>query len=345
MAEERYSERTNPNISPFPDEKLWENQLRPTKLSEFIGQEKLKANFSVFLQAAKERNDALDHTLISGPPGLGKTTLAAIMANELGVEFRSTSGPALERPADLVGILTSLSPRAILFIDEIHRLNPVVEEYLYPALEDLKIDIVIDKGPGARSVTLNLTPFTLVGATTRAGLLTAPLRARFGMTARLDYYPTKDLELIAIRSAKILNIEIEHSASIEIAKRSRGTPRIVNRLLRRLRDFAQVEGTGKITFEIAIRSLQRLEIDHYGLDEMDKKILLAIIQKFNGGPTGINTIAVAVGEDPDTIEEVYEPYLIQEGFIARTPRGRVATQRAYEHLGILKRSGEQESLI
>ncbi|MCX7836208.1 MAG: Holliday junction branch migration DNA helicase RuvB [bacterium] len=339
------SEHINPNSASYPEEKIWENQLRPTKLSEFVGQEKLKANFSVFLQAAKERNEALDHTLISGPPGLGKTTLAAIMANELGVEFRSTSGPALEKPADLVGILTSLSPRAILFIDEIHRLSPIVEEYLYPALEDLKIDIVIDKGPGARSITLNLTPFTLIGATTRAGLITAPLRARFGVTARLDYYPVKDLELIAIRSAKILNIEIDADASVEVARRSRGTPRIVNRLLRRLRDFAQVEGKGKITYEIALNSLQRLEIDHYGLDEMDKRILLTIIQKFNGGPTGLNTIAVAVGEDAGTIEEVYEPYLIQEGFLARTPRGRVATQRAYEHFGIINRNLSQETLI
>lgn len=339
------SDRTNQNLSPVPDEKLWENQLRPTKLTDFIGQEKLKSNFSVFLQAAKERQDALDHTLISGPPGLGKTTLAAIMANELGVEFRSTSGPTLERPADLAGILTSLSPRAILFIDEIHRLSPIIEEYLYPALEDFKIDIVIDKGPAARTITLNLTPFTLIGATTRAGLLTAPLRARFGVTARLDYYPATELEKIAVRSAKLMSIEIEAKATSEIAKRSRGTPRIVNRLLRRLRDFAQVEGTGKITLDIALHSLLRLEIDNSGLDEMDKKILDALIHKFNGGPTGLTTIAVAVGEDAGTIEEVYEPFLIQEGFIARTPRGRVATQRAYEHLGILQKNSNQESLI
>ncbi|MDK9699315.1 MAG: Holliday junction branch migration DNA helicase RuvB [bacterium] len=334
----------NPALSNLPDDVQWDIQLRPTKLADFVGQSKLKENLSVFIQAAKGRGEPLDHTLFSGPPGLGKTTLATIVANELEVDFRATSGPTLERPADLAGILTSLAPRSILFIDEIHRLNPVVEEYLYPALEEFRIDIIIDKGPAARTIQLNLPPFTLIGATTRAGLLTAPLRARFGVTARLDYYHADELARIVHRSARLLNIPVDKSAATEIASRSRGTPRIANRLLRRLRDFAQVEGNGSIDIQLAKSSLHRLEIDEAGLDEMDKRILNSLIQKFGGGPTGLTTIAVAVGEDPGTIEEVYEPFLIQEGFLARTPRGRVVTRRAYQHLG-LKYTGSQESLL
>ncbi len=345
MADAPENARQNPILTASPDDAQWDVQLRPSRLSEFVGQNKIKDNLSVFIQAAKERGEALDHVLFSGPPGLGKTTLASIVANELGVDFRSTSGPTLERPADLAGILTSLSPRSILFIDEIHRLNPIVEEYLYPALEDFRIDIVIDKGPAARTIQLNLPPFTMIGATTRAGLLTAPLRARFGVSARLDYYHASDLAKIVHRSAKLLSVTVDSAASTEIASRSRGTPRIANRLLRRLRDFAQVEGNGNIDLTLAKRSLHRLDIDEAGLDDMDKRILQALIQKFGGGPVGLTTIAVAVGEDAGTIEEVYEPFLIQEGFLARTPRGRVATDLAYRHLGQKRTGGSQETLL
>ncbi len=345
MAEPESTPPRNPILTTTPDDVQWDAQLRPTRLAEFVGQTKLKENLAVFIQAAKERGEALDHVLFSGPPGLGKTTLATIVANELGVDFRSTSGPTLERPADLAGILTSLSARSILFIDEIHRLNPIVEEYLYPALEDFRIDIVIDKGPAARTIQLNLPPFTMIGATTRAGLLTAPLRARFGVSARLDYYHAEELAQIVMRSARLLSVSVDSAAATEISRRSRGTPRIANRLLRRIRDFAQVEGNGKIDLSLAKTSLHRLDIDEAGLDEMDKRILGTLINKFHGGPAGLTTIAVAVGEDPGTIEEVYEPFLIQEGFLARTPRGRMVTDLAYKHLGLKRIGGPQETLL
>jgi holliday junction DNA helicase RuvB len=314
--------------------------LRPQKLSDFIGQEKVKENLSIFIEAAKQRGEALDHVLLYGPPGLGKTTLAMILSRELGVDIKSTSGPVLERPGDLAGLLTNLQEKDVLFIDEIHRVNSVVEEYLYSAMEDFHIDIIIDKGPSARSVQLNLEPFTLVGATTRAGLLTAPMRARFGVVLRMDYYYPEELFTIIIRSAKILNIEIEKEGATEIARRSRGTPRIANRLLRRVRDFAQVLAENKITKAVADDALKRLDVDSKGLDDMDKRILLTIIEKYQGGPVGLNTIAVAVSEESDTIEEVYEPFLIQQGFIKRTSRGRMVTQIAYEHFGLAK--GKQQ---
>lgn len=313
--------------------------LRPKTLKDFIGQKKIKDNLEVFIEASKRKGWPLDHTLFYGPPGLGKTTLAHIIANELGVNIKITSGPVIERPIDLAGILTSLEQRDVLFIDEIHRLPRIVEEYLYGAMEDFKIDIIIDKGPRAESVKINLLPFTLIGATTRAGLLTSPLRARFGIQLRLDYYPTQDLVLIIKRSARLLNIRIEDEGAYEIAKRSRGTPRIANRLLRRVRDYAEVKGNGIITKEIAEYAFSNLEVDSKGLDEMDKRILLTIIEKFNGGPVGLKTLSVAVGEEQGTIEEIYEPFLIREGFLKRTPRGRMVTEFAYMHLGIKKRDG------
>ena len=310
-----------------------EKALRPSLFDSFNGQEKIVENLKVFVQAAKIRHEALDHVLLFGPPGLGKTTLAGIVANELGVGFKVTSGPVLDKPGDLAGILTSLEENDVLFIDEIHRLSPVVEEYLYSAMEDYRIDIMIDKGPGARSVQLTLSPFTLVGATTRSGLLTNPLRDRFGINCHLEYYDHPVLERIILRSAALLNVKCMPSAAHEIALRSRGTPRIANALLRRVRDFAQVKGNGVIDPEIANYALEALNIDRYGLDEIDNKILTTIITKFKGGPVGLNTIATALGEDPGTIEEVYEPYLIKEGFIKRTPRGREVTELAYTHLG------------
>ena len=314
-------------------EKDFENALRPLAFSDFCGQKKVVENLQVFVEAAKFRGEPLDHTLLHGPPGLGKTTLSNIIANELGVGFKITSGPVLDKPGDLAGILTSLEKNDVLFIDEIHRLSPVVEEYLYSAMEDYRIDIMIDKGPSARSIQIDLNPFTLVGATTRSGLLTAPLRARFGINMHLEYYEPETLQRIIERSAGILGVPITEDAAMEIAGRSRGTPRIANALLRRVRDFAQVKGNGKIDTKITKIALTALNIDQYGLDEIDNKILLTIIDKFKGGPVGITTIATAVGEDAGTVEEVYEPFLIMEGFIKRTPRGRMVTELAYRHFG------------
>ena len=319
------------NIS--KDEKEFENALRPLRFDDFNGQQNVVENLRVFVEAAKYRGDPLDHTLLYGPPGLGKTTLSNIIANELGVGFKITSGPVLDKPGDLAGILTSLEPNDVLFIDEIHRLQPVVEEYLYSAMEDYRIDIMIDKGPSARSIQIDLNPFTLIGATTRSGMLTAPLRARFGINMHLEYYDPDTLQRIIRRSARLMKVPIEDAAANEISRRSRGTPRIANGLLRRVRDFAQVKGNGTITTDIAQLSLSALNIDSYGLDEIDNKILLTIIDKFRGGPVGISTIATAIGEDSGTVEDVYEPFLIMEGFIKRTPRGRMVTQLAYEHLG------------
>nr|WP_024991427.1 Holliday junction branch migration DNA helicase RuvB [Hoylesella pleuritidis] len=316
-----------------PAERDFENALRPPKFADFSGQTKVVENLEVFVEAAKYRGEPLDHTLLHGPPGLGKTTLSNIIANELGVGFKLTSGPVLDKPGDLAGILTSLDANDVLFIDEIHRLSPVVEEYLYSAMEDFRIDIMIDKGPSARSIQIDLNPFTLIGATTRSGLLTAPLRARFGINLHLEYYEPEVLARIIKRSASILNVPIDNEAAIELARRSRGTPRIANALLRRVRDFAQVKGDGRIDTTISRLSLTALNIDQYGLDEIDNKILLTIIDKFKGGPVGISTIATAIGEDSGTVEEVYEPFLIMEGFIKRTPRGRVATELAYQHFG------------
>ena len=314
-------------------ERDFENALRPLQFGDFSGQQKVVENLEVFVEAAKYRGEPLDHTLLHGPPGLGKTTLSNIIANELGVGFKITSGPVLDKPGDLAGILTSLEPRDVLFIDEIHRLSPVVEEYLYSAMEDYRIDIMIDKGPSARSIQIDLNPFTLVGATTRSGLLTAPLRARFGINLHLEYYDPETLMRIIKRSAMIMKVPIDDDAALEIARRSRGTPRIANALLRRVRDFAQVRGNGRIDRAISALSLSALNIDQYGLDEIDNKIVLTIIDKFRGGPVGVSTIATAIGEDAGTVEEVYEPYLIMEGFIKRTPRGRVVTPLAYQHLG------------
>ncbi len=314
-------------------EKDFENALRPLQFDDFSGQQKVVDNLRIFVEAAKYRGEPLDHTLLHGPPGLGKTTLSNIIANELGVGFKLTSGPVLDKPGDLAGILTSLEPNDVLFIDEIHRLSPVVEEYLYSAMEDYRIDIMIDKGPSARSIQIDLSPFTLVGATTRSGLLTAPLRARFGINMHLEYYDAATLQKIVMRSSSILGVPIDTEAAGEIASRSRGTPRIANALLRRVRDFAQVKGNGRIDLRIARIALEALNIDRYGLDEIDNKILLTIIDKFKGGPVGIGTIATAVGEDAGTVEEVYEPFLIKEGFIKRTPRGREVTELAYRHLG------------
>ena len=316
-----------------PSEREFENALRPPKFQDFSGQSKVVENLEVFVEAAKYRGEPLDHTLLHGPPGLGKTTLSNIIANELGVGFKITSGPVLDKPGDLAGILTSLEANDVLFIDEIHRLSPVVEEYLYSAMEDYRIDIMIDKGPSARSIQSDLNPFTLIGATTRSGLLTAPLRARFGINLHLEYYDPQTLARIIKRSARILNVPIDDEAAMEISRRSRGTPRIANALLRRVRDFAQVKGNGSIDTVIARLSLTALNIDQYGLDEIDNRILLTIIDKFQGGPVGVSTIATAIGEDAGTLEEVYEPYLIMEGFIKRTQRGRMVTELAYQHLG------------
>jgi len=314
-------------------EKEQDNALRPLCFADFAGQSKVTSNLKIFVEAAKMRQESLDHVLLFGPPGLGKTTLANIIANELGVGFKVTSGPVLDKPGDLAGLLTSLEPNDVLFIDEIHRLSPIVEEYLYSAMEDYRIDIMIDKGPSARTIQIDLNHFTLIGATTRSGLLTSPLRARFGINCHLEYYDADILAGIVKRSARLLNVEINEEAAGEIARRSRGTPRIANALLRRVRDFAQVKGDGTIDLEIAQYALEALNIDTFGLDQIDNKLLLTIIDKFRGGPVGLNTIATAMGEDAGTIEDVYEPYLIKEGFIKRTPRGREATPLAYQHLG------------
>jgi Holliday junction DNA helicase RuvB len=330
------------NLSPA--EKELERVLRPMEFEDFAGQEAVVDNLRIFVKAAKQRGEALDHVLLHGPPGLGKTTLANIISHDLGVNIKISSGPVLDKPGDLAGLLTNLENFDVLFIDEIHRLSPVVEEYLYSAMEDYKIDIMIDSGPNARSVQIKLNPFTLIGATTRSGLLTAPLRARFGINSRLNYYDANVLKKIIIRSAGILNVEIEEKAAEEISRRSRGTPRIANALLRRVRDFAQIKGNGSIDMAIAEHSLAALNVDKNGLDEMDIKILTTLIEKFKGGPVGINTISTAVGEESGTLEEVYEPFLIQEGYLVRTPRGREATERAYRHLGKVPRA-EKGSLF
>lgn len=339
------NENLDPTTDNFSQEEFdIERALRPVTFDDFTGQAQVLENLKVFVQAANLRGEALDHTLFHGPPGLGKTTLAHILANELGVNIKVTSGPVLDKPGDLAGLLTNLEERDVLFIDEIHRLSPIVEEYLYSAMEDYKIDIMIESGPNARTVQINLSPFTLVGATTRSGLLTAPMRARFGIQSRLEYYHTELLSTIVERSAEILKVPITNDAAIEIAGRSRGTPRICNALLRRVRDFAQIKGNGNIDIEISQFGLKALNVDAHGLDEMDNKILTTIIDKFKGGPVGITTLATAVSESAETIEEVYEPFLIQQGFIMRTPRGREVTELAYKHLGRIK-NGSQGGLF
>jgi holliday junction DNA helicase RuvB len=323
------------NASRADDDAQYEAGLRPRTLDDYIGQEKVRENLQVSITAARQRREALDHVLLYGPPGLGKTTLAYVIGNEMGVPVRSTSGPVLEKPGDLAGMLTSLKAREVLFIDEVHRMSPAIEEILYPAMEDFELDIVIGQGPGARSVKVPLQPFTLIGATTRAGLLTSPLRARFGIVHRLDFYQEVDLVEIVVRSARILGVEIVPEAALEIARRSRGTPRIVNRLLRRVRDFAQVRADGRITVEVCHDALQLLEVDAHGFDEADRRLLRTIIDKFGGGPVGLNSLAAAIGEEKDAIEDIYEPFLIQIGFLDRTSRGRVATTRAYEYFGLM----------
>jgi Holliday junction DNA helicase RuvB len=325
------AEITTPEV--LADESVVELSLRPQRLSEFIGQQKVKDSLRIYIDAAMGRREPLDHTLFIGPPGLGKTTLAELMARELGVNIRTTSGPALEKPGDLVGTLTNLRRGDILFIDEIHRLRPIIEEFLYPAMEDYRIDIRLSEGPKAQTITMPVEPFTLIGATTRFGMLTAPMRARFGIEMRLNYYPKEDLQLIVMRTADVLRAEIDDDGASEIARRSRGTPRVANRLLRRIRDFAQVKHDGRITREVANQALELLDVDNFGLDDMDARILRTIIEKFDGGPVGVNTIAAAIAEDPITIEEVYEPFLVQNGFLQRSPRGRVATALAYRHFG------------
>jgi holliday junction DNA helicase RuvB len=325
------AEITTPEV--LSDESVVELSLRPQRLAEFIGQQKVKEALRIYIDAALARREPLDHTLFFGPPGLGKTTLAELMARELGVNIRTTSGPALEKPGDLVGTLTNLRRGDILFIDEIHRLRPIIEEFLYPAMEDYRIDIRLSEGPKAQTITMPVEPFTLIGATTRLGMLTAPMRARFGIEQRLNYYPTEDLRLIVGRTAEVMKAPIDDEGAQEIARRSRGTPRVANRLLRRIRDFAQVKHDGRITREVANQALALLDVDMFGLDDMDARILKTIIEKFDGGPVGVNTIAAAIAEDPMTIEEVYEPFLVQNGFLQRSPRGRVATPQAYRHFG------------
>src|SRR6266550_117281 len=340
------AEITTPEI--IPDESVVELSLRPQRLSEFIGQDRVKESLRIYIDAALARREPLDHTLFFGPPGLGKTTLAELIARELGVNIRTSSGPALEKPGDLVATLTNMRSGDILFIDEIHRLRPIIEEFLYPAMEDYKIDIRLSDGPKAQTITMPIEPFTLVGATTRLGMLTAPMRARFGIEQRLNFYPSEDLELIVRRTAEVMKVEIENDGAREIARRSRGTPRVANRLLRRVRDFAQVKGNGVITKPIAMQALQLLDVDTFGLDDMDSRIIKTIIEKFDGGPVGLNTIGAAIGEDANTIEEVYEPFLVQHGFLQRTPRGRVATPQAYRHFGFTPQTpggGGQEVLF